>query len=303
MDSFVFDGDPSFSQHEIKIIDIIVMVTSSLGMVGSIFMIATYALFKEIREFSTKLICLLAFSDFMASLAWFPFSHTNKISCLVQGIGLQYFLCASFLWTMAISVSLLFAFYPNLLDFEWTLKMRYYHLICWGIPAIMVGIMLALGRYENNGVRCFLDPRSLLSLLFYLPLLVVFVINTIVFIAVRSQLSRRAGSLESRTYGVVSFFLLAFLASQLPAVLNGLQHLINPKKTMFAFVVVLASLQPLQGFLNAIVYGLNEGFISQYVYFFEKYCGRRFRQGEVYERDEVDTDNLLVEYNYNSDDE
>jgi len=239
----------------------------------------------------------------VASLAWFPFTHTSPVPCLIQSVGLQFFLCASFLWTMAISLSLLFAFYPNILDFEWTLKMRYYHTICWGLPFIFVAIMLGVGHYENNGVRCFVNSDSFLSLLFYVPLCIVFIVNTSVFIAIRVKLARHKGSLESKMNVIVSFYLVAFLASQLPAVLTGIQHFVNPQHPIFAFYVILAVLQPLQGFLNAIVYGLNEGFVSQYIYFFEKYCGRRLRKGASFERDGVDTDNLLTEYNYNSDDE
>lgn len=297
------DRDSSFSPHEVRVIDIIIMVSSSLGIIGALFMVVTFALFKEIREFSTKLICLLAVCDFMVSLAWFPFSHTNSTLCVIQAVALQYFLSASFLWTMAISLSLVVAFFPRLQEFEWTLKMRYYHAACWAIPAILVSLSLALGKYENNGVRCFVDSSGLLSLLFYMPLLIVFVINSTVFIIIRVRLARHKGSLESRMSSVVSYYLVAFLSSQLPAVLNGLQRVIHPQHPVFAFYVILAALQPLQGFLNAIVYGFNEGFISQYIYFFENYCGRRFRKGDSFESDMVDTDNLLVEYNYNSDDD
>jgi hypothetical protein len=64
MDFFIVEK-VMFSSHEIGIIDLIVRITSSIGMLGSLFMVVTFLLFKEMREFSTKLICLLAVSDFM----------------------------------------------------------------------------------------------------------------------------------------------------------------------------------------------------------------------------------------------
>jgi hypothetical protein len=64
MDYFIVEK-LMFSPHQINIIDLVVRISASLGMLGSLFMIVTFILFRAIREFSTKLICLLAVSDFM----------------------------------------------------------------------------------------------------------------------------------------------------------------------------------------------------------------------------------------------
>lgn len=305
LDYFFTDSEAELSDDQVAIIDKIVMVTCALGMAGAVFMMVTYALFKELREFSTKLICLLSLSDFMASLVWFPFTHRQTTFCLVQSVGLQFFLSASFLWTVAISISLLFAFYSNKLEhFELSQKLRYYNIICWGVPFIFVALTASLGKYMNTGAWCFIDSTSVLRLVYYVPLLIVFIINGVVFVALRIKLAQHKFSIESRMNTLVSFYLLSFVISQLPAVINGFQHfIVAPKKPVFAMYVMIAAVQPLQGFFNSIVYGFSEGFIAQYVYFFEKHCGRRFRKGEVFERDEVDTEGLLVQYNYHSDDE
>ena len=65
LEQFIVEKELLFSSHEIDIIDLIVRVSSVLGMLGSVFMILTFILFPQIREFSTKLICLLAASDFV----------------------------------------------------------------------------------------------------------------------------------------------------------------------------------------------------------------------------------------------
>jgi len=304
LDDFLGTSPSLFTSHQIWIIDKVSMVSCGLGMLGSLFMVVTYILFKEIRgEFSSKIICLLSLSDFMASLLWFPFTHTQRPYCLALSVGLQFFLSASFFWTLAISVSLLYAFYSNRFE-HLMLKLRYYNLICWGIPFFFVILTTLFGKYTNYGVWCFIATDSLFRLLYYIPLVVVFLINSTVFIAVRVQMARHRQSIDSRMNVIVSFYLVAFLVSQLPAVVNGFQHyVISPDKPVFVLYVIIAALQPLQGFLNGLVYGFNEGFMAQYIYFMEKHCGRRLRKGEHYERDGVDTENLLTEYNYHSDDE
>lgn len=308
LDYFFTNGNTTattnFSPEEVAIIDKVVMVSCALGLVGALFMMITYILFKEFREFSTKLICLLSFSDFMASLLWFPFTHSDPGFCVIQAIGLQFFLSASFLWTLAISVSLLFAFYSNKFEqFELSQNLRYYNAICWGIPFVFVAITAVTGKYTNAGIWCFIDSNSLIRLLYYVPLLIVFIINSGVFIAVRLKLARHKHAIESRMNALVSFYLIAFLISQLPAVINGFQHFVVSPQPVFALTVMIAAFQPLQGFLNGVIYGFSEGFMAQYIFFFEKFCGRRLRKGETYERDGVDTESLLVEYNYHSDDD
>ena len=65
LDYFFTDSDEKLDADQVAILDKIVVVTCALGMAGSVFMMATYVFFKELREFSTKLICLLSLSDFM----------------------------------------------------------------------------------------------------------------------------------------------------------------------------------------------------------------------------------------------
>lgn len=55
-----------------EIIDYILYASSGLSMIGSLFIIFTFIVFKETRTFGTKLIFFLSISDFFTSLSWFP---------------------------------------------------------------------------------------------------------------------------------------------------------------------------------------------------------------------------------------
>lgn len=288
---------------DIEIIHHIIYGSASLGLLGAAFIIITFLLFKEIRLFSTKLIFFLSLSDFMASLCWFPFGNVNDFLCLVQAMGLQFFLGSSLLWTMCISLSLMFAFYADKFEtFELSQNMKFYHIICWGIPFVSVVLCFAFGRYADVGPWCFLVPDSLFRLFYYVPLTVVFLVNFGVFIAVRLRIAQHKYSIEARMNVMVSFYLVAFLASQMPSLTNGLQNFFQPDNPVWLLYIFQALFQPMQGFFNCLVYGKNEGFVALYVRLFEKYFFK-CRKGIDYEQDGVDTEGLLVEYDYHSDDE
>jgi len=288
---------------QIHIIQIIILATASLGLLGSLFIISTFLLFKEIRLFSTKLIFFLSLSDFMASICWFPFGSKAEILCVIQAMGLQFFLCSSLLWTMCISISLLLAFYSDKFEtFELGRNFKYYHLLCWGIPLISVIICFAFGRYADEGPWCFLVPDSLFRLFYYIPLTIVFLVNFGTFVAIRLKITRFKYSIEARMNTMVSFYLVAFLAAQLPSVTNGFQNFWQPSNPIFALYIFQSTFQPLQGFFNCIVYGKNEGFVALYLRLFEKYICK-CRKGLDYEQDGVDTEGLLVEYDYHSDED
>jgi len=297
------NGVVALPPDQIDIIQTIILATASLGLLGSLFIISTFLLFKEIRLFSTKLLFFLSLSDFMASICWYPFGSKDEILCVIQAMGLQFFLCSSLLWTMCISISLLLAFYSDKFEtFELSRNFKYYYALCWGIPLISVIICLSFGQYANEGPWCFVVPDSLFRLFYYVPLTIVFLVNFGTFIAIRLKIAHFKYSIEARMNTMLSFYLVAFLVAQLPSVTNGFQKFAQPTHPIFALYIFQSTFQPLQGFLNCIVYGKNEGFVALYIRLFEKYICK-CRKGLDYEQDGVDTEGLLVEYDYHSDEE
>jgi len=179
---------------------------------------------------------------------------------------------------------------------------KYFHLICWGIPLFSTFISLGFDAYGLTGSWCFIaNPLSFFRLFYYIPLIFVFFVNLCVFVAIRFKILRHNNSMISRVNIIVSFYLIAFSLSQLPTLINSIQNFSNPDKPIFSLFAFQLFLQPLQGFLNCIVYGWNEGFINHYIEFFEKYICRCRKSKELREI-EADKTSLLVDYD-NSDDE
>jgi len=242
----------------------------------------------------------LSLSDLLASLSWYPFGRVATYLCDVQAVGLHFFLCASFFWTMCISISLFFIFYSDKTDLDHYLK--FFHIICWGIPLAVVIACLSTGKYGYNGAWCFIhDPKGIFPLFYYVPLIIVFLINLVILVLVRVKISKHSQSAVAKMNVLVSFYLLAFVTSQFFAVLNTIQGALAPQSPIFILYILHATFQPLQGFLNCIVYGTNEGFVSHYVEWFERkfYRVRRRRDREQ----ETDSNGLLMDYDYKSDEE
>jgi hypothetical protein len=51
----------------------------------------------------------------------------------------------------------------------------------------------------------------------------------------------------------LSLYLLVFITSQLPAVVNGIQSFLQPNNPIFFLYLLQACLQPAQGFFNCFV--------------------------------------------------
>eukprot|EP01112_Ceratiomyxa_fruticulosa_P017334 TRINITY_DN5385_c0_g2_i2.p1 TRINITY_DN5385_c0_g2~~TRINITY_DN5385_c0_g2_i2.p1 ORF type:complete len:302 (-),score=7.28 TRINITY_DN5385_c0_g2_i2:24-929(-) len=293
----------SLTDEQVHIIDLIIFTSTSLGAAGALFIICSFLLFKQVRSFATRLMFFLSLSDLMASISWYPFGRLSTALCDLQAIGLHFFLCSSFFWTMCISISLFMIFYSD--KFELQNYFKVFHMICWGIPLAVVIACFAKGKYGYFGGWCFIsDPKGIFEVFYFLPLLVVLLVNVGVFIAIRVKIAKYSNSMEARMNIVVSFYLIAFVTSQLPAVLNTVQNAISPNQPIFMLYVFHALFQPLQGFLNCIVYGINEGFLSYYVDWFEKYLYRcRRRSPKEYEEGDETNTGLLMDYDYKSDGE
>ncbi|EGC34657.1 hypothetical protein DICPUDRAFT_34601 [Dictyostelium purpureum] len=287
-------GYDHFTKEQIEKLDSIVYISSGMGCAGALFIIITFILFKDVRSFATKLIFFLSLSDLMSAISYLPFGRRNTVMCNLQGMGLVFFLSSSYFWTMCISISLFVVFFTSRYELNHWLK--YFHMVCWGIPFITALVSLLFHAYGRTASWCFLyDPTSVFRLLYYVPLIAVFFINLLVFVAIRWKISQHSNSLVSKVNIIVSFYLIAFTLSQLPTIINSFQNFSKPNDPQFSLYAFQLLLQPLQGFLNCIVYGINEGFTKHYIYFFEKHICRCRKSRELKEI-ESDRINLLVDY-------
>jgi len=289
--------------EEKQIINSILYVSASLSAIGALFIILTYLLFKETRTSGTKLIFFLSFTDLMCSLSWLPW-NLDATLCIIQAVSLQFFEAASFMWTFCICVSLYQIIYQEKLDEEAKKMMPAYHILSWGYPAVSVIFCLIFDRFGPAGSWCWIkDPQDLFRLWVYG--LIVFVLFAIIFtvIAVNLKLSSSPSEVKKGINKRVTLYLVAFVITQLPALINRTQNYFYPDDPQVALFVLQAVAQPSQGLCNCIVYGFNDTvFIEHYKYLFSKCyfaCCNRKRHSKRSASEEIP----IFDYDYASDEE
>ncbi|EFA86297.1 cAMP receptor-like protein [Heterostelium album PN500] len=255
-------ADQQFSDLEILQLDQISFVSVSFGCVGALFIIITYILFRDVRSFASTLIFYLSICDLMAALSYLPFGRGSKMACDIQAMGLLFFLTSSYFWTMCISISLFLVFFTN--RYELGYLMKYFHYINWGIPLVLTLISLKFNIFGITGSWW--------------------------------KISQHANTIVSRMNVIVSFYIIAFAISQLPSIINSIQNFSSPNNPVFGLFAFQLMLQPLQ------VYGVNEGFVSRYIEFFEKYVCR-CRKSREYKDTLLDIDRESLIITYDDDDE
>ena len=157
-------------KHQWNTQRLILVVSSTLSLFGSLMIILSFYLFPEIRFPSRKIIMMISICDFMTSLAFLisgfdqggglddgaadgkPWQPTAM--CYVQGYLLTFSYLASFLWTACFAYHLLGLFSTTEGDRygagpgkkkSGALAERY-HILCWGLPAAELVLLYFLQR-------------------------------------------------------------------------------------------------------------------------------------------------------------
>jgi len=201
------------------------------------------------------------FSIFLALGTW-PIGKSGF--CEMQGFGVQ-FGFSTVAWTGVLAVNF-FLHVVKILHDDFLMKYyKYYHLAGWG-PALLFSVIAASGNmYGNAGVWCWIDGEDheiWRFLLWYIPLWIVFIINSILIVWVAVHLwsfledenidksdQRRARRVIMQSFG----FLVIFVIIWTPATINRLYQLITDERSFtLSFLHVL--FVPLQGAGNFVVY-------------------------------------------------
>eukprot|EP01113_Clastostelium_recurvatum_P009064 TRINITY_DN14323_c0_g1_i1.p1 TRINITY_DN14323_c0_g1~~TRINITY_DN14323_c0_g1_i1.p1 ORF type:complete len:335 (-),score=39.38 TRINITY_DN14323_c0_g1_i1:34-1038(-) len=292
MSSFPFIPDDATSLH-----GIFVNVSAGLSCLGCLFIIITYVTFGFTRQFHLKLIMLLTVTDLISSVVFLIGENFGKYIpttpmirayiCDYPDTVLHLSLVSSFLWTMCIAHMLVqvLRYQNDRVDSLFPM----YSIISWGLPLILLVLLAVRGPM---GWDCH-DPHELPMLydrlLFFVPLIVAYIFNLVCYILVSNKLvgeSRRLllgnsyTSIETlalqhntptilRTYRL---FLLAFSVCWLWAIAIFVAERLGQQITFLYDANYVFT--PLQGFLNSIVYGMNDELRANIVRVFKRFIKR-----------------------------
>jgi len=189
--------------------------------------------------------------DVVENLVWFP---SEEFFCQLQGGGIQYFQLSSFLWTMCIAYhaySVCVLAKPENVVYS---SFKYYFFIGFVLPSVPIAILYSQEKFDISDhtwcwIKCANDTLRLF--MFYLPLVVIYLINLICYIVVQRKMSS-VGILPKFITPMTSY-LIVFLIVAIFPLLNRLLGLIGT--CIVPLYYLQAIFDPLLGFLNSLVYG------------------------------------------------
>eukprot|EP01114_Cavostelium_apophysatum_P002622 TRINITY_DN12322_c0_g1_i1.p1 TRINITY_DN12322_c0_g1~~TRINITY_DN12322_c0_g1_i1.p1 ORF type:complete len:307 (-),score=10.47 TRINITY_DN12322_c0_g1_i1:71-991(-) len=291
----------AFDHDQTVIINYALYASGGLSCLGSLFIIMTYLLFKSTRSYGTRLVFFLSIADFMASFSWFPWNK-SELLCEIQAGMLQFFMISSTLWTLAISVSLyqVFVLEKN----EDTKAMRFsfafYQIFVWGYSGATVAVCFYFHKFASAGPWCWIpSSKDPFRLLVYVPMVVTSIFICFTMVAIRVKLRFISSDFKQILNRRMSLYLLAFLSSCVPAIVNRVQNYIAPDHPIFILYLLQSLFQPAQGFFNSVVYGLTE---TQFAEHYRNWCSCCCRK-RVVATNGTSEEIPIINYDYTSDEE
>eukprot|EP01111_Echinosteliopsis_oligospora_P002419 TRINITY_DN1358_c0_g1_i2.p1 TRINITY_DN1358_c0_g1~~TRINITY_DN1358_c0_g1_i2.p1 ORF type:complete len:334 (+),score=77.82 TRINITY_DN1358_c0_g1_i2:95-1096(+) len=264
-------------------LNIITSILLALSMFGCVATVATFMIFNEMRTYPIKLIIYLCFSIFFAQLFfWITFSSSvyNTEMCVPTAMLLHFFFMADFFWTFCVA----FNFYQMIVrrnrDAE-TLE-KWYHLVCWLVPLVLVVAMAGSKNYYNRIGYCYMAPGLPIFLGFLLPGLVVVSANCVIFFFIAREIhdtlksapkaDKKEKSKEVRVYFSI------FASIGVSWIFGFIMVFIEEPVAALIFLVLYTITTPLQGFLIFVSYCMNAkvayrwaGLLGKVIPYFRKY--------------------------------
>jgi len=255
-------------------------ISAMLSIIGSIAVIVTFIMFPQLRRFFSRLIVYLAISDLWlcTSMLMGQSRAPHYTKCMVQSCLGVFFGLASIIWTVIIADCLRRVLIVRDLSFESKLEGRL-HIITWGVSFLATVAALSAGVLGPAGMICWIRNTAggiLMRLAtFYLPLWlgvgyclwIYWQVSSLLLEVQDTQNSTdtnghspsgsRPQDLERQRWYLRSFFILPLILvfCWMPSTLRRLADIFFPDIgwTPLDYLCVLAG--PLQGALNAVVYG------------------------------------------------
>jgi len=217
-----------------------------------------------------RLVLVMSALDILASL-FFAFGELpHEVSegfCDFQGFGVQTFGLATVFWNSCMAHNL----------YSWVVakkdlaslgsNMRYYLAISMGVPTAFAVGLLAGGQFGWSSIWCWIESSSngLRFACFYLFVVLAWLYNGVVFVAVtlsirsrladrRSPASSAIATAQNNVRRKMTQYIFVFFFVWFFGLLNRtVQDLVSG--TVFWPMLLHVTFVPLQGFLNAVVYG------------------------------------------------
>ncbi|CAG9324119.1 unnamed protein product [Blepharisma stoltei] len=246
--------------------------TCILSVIGSIFVISAYILFKELRAFAFKLVAYLAFADMCSALVYMiPWKVSDPL-CQFQASVSLYFDLSGVLWSNIIAHAL----YSAVIRHK---PIELYHtkylIYAFTIPIIPAVIPFISNDYGSSGAWCWISGTSVYQnlekyFLFYIPMWFVLIYNAVVYLKVirkiknEADIGSRENKLKRKLVRKLKLYPIIFLICQVPVTIYRVWGTIkeldwtdyDPDDSFWILWIAAVSMCS-NGALNSIAYGLT----------------------------------------------
>ncbi|KAJ0161039.1 G-protein coupled receptor 1 [Colletotrichum tanaceti] len=287
---------------EVRLQSIVILVVAVMSLAGAGWIMASYAVFPNLRSFRHRLITGLAISDAFMALN-FLFSTAmnvggngiaapeNAAFCSFNGFVTQVFVIQTDYWVLSIAVCTYFILAGHKTQSTWA---QDHELVIWALPWLFSVLWASIGLgvigYEDIGAWCWFTSDTVRLLVNFIPRWVIIVtmfalyaylsyvlykahtrLSSIQDASPRhfgSGLTTQGGSrMTSIHEGVARLMLLYPLAYaiiwSLPTAIRIYQATEN-KPAAFALQTIDKASIVIQGFVDAVIYGVNETTIASW---------------------------------------
>lgn len=285
------------AENEMATSKLLVGISSGASLLGALVMIGYFLVYQESRRCGRRLLFCLHVADAGAACAWLLVfvlpateegSSTSSTVCSVQGYFLVFFPLASCLWTGCFAFHL-FQFLARRCKAPERYEHRY-HLVAWGFPLATIAHLYvqALAGADLVGesgrpwcwIRSWSDEQwskqgfYVQLTVFYAPVVLVFFHNLATYLMLLYLMPDSfSTSMETRIHYRLLFYSWAFFLSNLWTVFTFAYQTVAFDHALNAPLLYLTSFfTPLQGALNAIVYGMNNAFRERVYQSFARSC-------------------------------
>eukprot|EP01125_Pyxidicula_operculata_P006769 TRINITY_DN2323_c0_g1_i1.p1 TRINITY_DN2323_c0_g1~~TRINITY_DN2323_c0_g1_i1.p1 ORF type:complete len:358 (-),score=69.66 TRINITY_DN2323_c0_g1_i1:134-1207(-) len=242
-----------------------------LSLSGSVFMLFTMVWFRRLGLRSVRMIFSLTICNLLESLAnLLSISIYRReiemfIACYTQGVMLQFASTATFGWITAIAINLYLVVVKG---YKINNKIEVgYHVFVWGFALIAATVPFSTSSYGIAGLWCWLDwdnGQLWRWTLFYIPLFVMMLVVIVLYGLISYTVSSRLNTQSSVDYEKakklikkLQLYPIIFVGCYLFSIINRIYDWASPQDS-FALYLLESLTTPLVGFVNALVYGLDE---------------------------------------------
>jgi len=268
-----------------SILNIVVAVLLWLSVAGALLTILTFAVFPELRTFPVRLVMYLC-ASIAAGFAGFFFCSLKIVVeswvCYTSAIIVHYFFLCDFAWCFVVA----FNFYQMIVrrNRDAELLEKWYHVCCWGIPAIFAVVVAALGQYgrttdspqEVDSTICYINNDISKFLAFFIPGLICQAATAVFFFFISREIhetfkgapnhEKRDAKQEFRVY------LSIFISIGLTWIFGYLMFLIPQRQVQRVLLVLFSISVPSQGLLIFVSYVLRTKPVARWASVFGICC-------------------------------